>query len=189
LIRLPSLCGPRDSYQSSCERQLTITPREDVVEEDPASLNRFMLAVTCIHASLHKNRQLRRALFRSNPREGHSAMSLHSKSGQSEALSKVAQVTIYFWIMKVLATTLGEHLRDRGTALRRAVVIRARHKFGSRHLTDEFGQPTINREARRIHCRKTKQRHRPEHTPHQYLQDGFPSVGVSLTPTAPQTLT
>jgi uncharacterized membrane-anchored protein len=33
-------------------------------------------------------------------------------SGRSEAISKVAEVTIYFWIMKVLATTLGEMAGD-----------------------------------------------------------------------------
>ena len=39
-------------------------------------------------------------------------MSLHSTSRQAEMLSKVAKVTGYFWVMKVLATTLGETAGD-----------------------------------------------------------------------------
>lgn len=39
-------------------------------------------------------------------------MSQERKSVHAETLSKVAQVTIYFWLMKVLATTLGETAGD-----------------------------------------------------------------------------
>ena len=32
--------------------------------------------------------------------------------GKNEELNKVAKITVYFWIMKVVATTLGEMLGD-----------------------------------------------------------------------------
>ena len=51
-----------------------------------------------------------------------------------------------------------EHFYDRGTALRRPVMIGAGNKLPSRDLTDEFGEPALQRKARFSHRYQNKQR-------------------------------
>ena len=56
-------------------------------------------------------------------------MTLANERSETGLISKVAEITPYFWIMKILATTLGDWSRDR--SLKTCLIVRRSRHFPS----------------------------------------------------------